>query len=175
MNKKLFFLPTLLLGALLLFAPSCGTDDPCKDVVCTNADCFEGECVCQVGYEKDAIGNCVDELDRLAGEWSTSEKCDTDPNAVPYKLTFEKNQTISKTINIFNFFNSFATSPVKATVSGNNLTIAKQKPVSGGTLEVEGTGTISVVSGKLEIALQYKVYDSSDNSVTTCNNTKLVK
>ncbi|HMX40002.1 MAG TPA: hypothetical protein PK971_01945 [Saprospiraceae bacterium] len=176
MSKKLFLLPALLLGAFLFFAPACGDDDPCKDVSCgDNADCFEGDCVCRVGYEKDAAGKCVDQVDRLVGKWSTSEKCDTDPSAIPYDLTLQKSST-ANTIEIFNFFNSFATSAVKATVSGNTLTIARQKPVAGGTLEVEGTGTVSVnSSSKLQIALDYKVTDTSDGSITKCGSTVLVK
>lgn len=39
---------------------SCETD-ACADVVCVNADCFEGECICQVGFVKDANGDCVPE------------------------------------------------------------------------------------------------------------------
>lgn len=175
MSKKLFLLPALLLGAFLFFAPACGNDDACKDVDCgTTGTCFEGDCVCNVGYEKDAAGVCVDQIDRLVGKWSTTEKCDTDPSAVPYDLTFTKSAT-ANTVDIFNFFNSFATSAVKATVNGNTLTIARQKPVAGGTIEVEGTGTVSVNNGKLEIALKYKSTDTSDGSVTNCNDTKLVK
>lgn len=61
MNKKLVYLFALL-GAMVAFAPACGDTDACKDVDCgVNGTCFEGVCVCNVGYEGAAC----------AEEWAT--------------------------------------------------------------------------------------------------------
>ncbi|MEZ4942633.1 MAG: hypothetical protein R3D58_17295 [Saprospiraceae bacterium] len=61
MNKKLVYLFALL-GAMVAFAPACGDANACEDVDCgVNGTCFEGVCVCNVGYEGAAC----------AEEWAT--------------------------------------------------------------------------------------------------------
>lgn len=45
--------------AISTFTSCLDNADACADVVCVNADCFEGECICQVGFVKDANGDCV--------------------------------------------------------------------------------------------------------------------
>ena len=35
-------------------------DDPCADVICNNGTCFDGDCVCDVGFEIDPVtGDCI--------------------------------------------------------------------------------------------------------------------
>jgi hypothetical protein len=74
MSKKLFFLPALLLGAFLMFTPACGDSDPCKDVECgTNGNCFEGDCVCNEGFEG---STCADEwATKFVGNYDGDDNC----------------------------------------------------------------------------------------------------
>ncbi|MBK8922903.1 MAG: hypothetical protein IPM81_15560 [Saprospirales bacterium] len=73
MSKKLVYFFALL-GAMVVFAPACGDSDPCKDVDCgVNGTCFEGVCVCNVGYEGDA---CAEEwATKFLGSYLGSDVC----------------------------------------------------------------------------------------------------
>lgn len=73
MSKKLVYLFALL-GSMVVFAPACGDSDPCKDVDCgVNGTCFEGVCVCNVGYEGDA---CAEEwATKFLGSYLGSDVC----------------------------------------------------------------------------------------------------
>ncbi|MCB0533046.1 MAG: hypothetical protein H6574_04965 [Lewinellaceae bacterium] len=73
MNKKLVYLFALL-GIMVMFAPACGDTDPCKDVDCgANGTCFEGVCVCNVGYEG---GDCNTEWsEKFLGDYTAESSC----------------------------------------------------------------------------------------------------
>lgn len=177
MSKKLFFLPALLLGAFLMFSPACGDSDPCKDVVCENADCFEGDCVCRVGFEKDANGNCVTPaIDKIAGAYSVVEDCSlSDPDAYLAAIVAVSGDTKKATIT--NFWNLFK-KPVNVTIDGQTkLIIARQDP-DGDKFYVEGSGVISTnAAGKTVITFTYTVKDETGPTVITdaCNSTVYTK
>ena len=175
MSKKLFFLPILILGAFLLTTTtSCG--DKCDDKDCGNGTCLEGDCECDNGYEVDDKGICTIEVRaKLFGKFSTSEQCSTDPNPFPYDITISAGATVTE-VNIFNFYNSFATTPVRATISGNTLDIPTQSPVAGGDLEVSGSGSFeTLASGKVQVTISYTVVDKSGGAPTaTCSGTVFV-
>ena len=146
MSKKLFFLPALLLGAMLMFAPACGDSDPCKDVKCgDNGACFEGACVCNDGYELGATGLCDTESRvKFYGNYNVSETCTPTANGT-YSSTISSGADITK-INITNFGDSALN--VSATVDGTNITIPSQSltvstPNGPVTSSVAGTGSIS--------------------------------
>ena len=140
MSKKLFFLPALLLGAMLMFAPACGDSDPCKDVKCgDNGTCFEGACVCDPGYEQGTTGLCDTESRvKFYGDYNVTETCS--PNS-SYSSRITAVSDVSK-INISNFGDS--NQNVTATVDGNTFTVASQTiMVSGNSVTVTGSGSIS--------------------------------
>jgi len=176
MSKKLFILPALFLGAFLMFtSTSCG--DKCKDKDCGNGICIDGTCDCDNGYEVDSKGICnVEVRAKLIGKFSTLEQCSGDPAPFPYDITVTAGATVTD-INIFNFFDSFASSAVRATINGNSLTIAAQTPVAGGDLEVAGSGTFQTNSaGKVEMTISYTVVDKSgSNPTASCTGTVFVK
>ena len=61
MKKNLTWLCSLVLFASVLTInfTSC-VDDPCADVVCNNGTCFDGDCVCDVGFILDPVtGDCI--------------------------------------------------------------------------------------------------------------------
>ena len=73
MSKKLVYFFALL-GSMVFFAPACGDSDPCKDVDCgINGTCFEGVCVCNIGFEG---AGCADEwATKFLGSYLGSDVC----------------------------------------------------------------------------------------------------
>lgn len=171
MSKKLFFLPTLLLGAMLLFAPSCGETDPCKDLEgkCGNGSCFEGECVCDEGYEGT---NCDAEWSaKFVGSYLGSDKVTASTAGTAlgtYNLTAPAIVTRKSgtTISISNFggFESF----VEATISkanssdltANNVTISFTDP-AGRKFAGTATYTSTGISGSYRVTFSDNTYDDA--------------
>ena len=178
MSKKFFFLPALLLGAFLMFTPACGDSDPCKDVVCENADCFEGDCVCRVGFEKDASGNCVvPTIDKIAGAYSVVEDCSAS-DATVYTAAIVAVTGDTKKATITKFWELFQ-KPVNVTIdSDTKLTIPRQEPDNDDYF-VEGSGVISTnAAGKTVITFTYKVTEEPAGTVIStdnCTNTVYTK
>jgi hypothetical protein len=177
MIKKLL-LP-LFVGSLALFVASCDSD-PCADKICgTGGACFEGDCVCDAGYQRDADGACnVETRTFLAGTYKTTEQCSCDNTPTPYDLTVTAGSDILS-VNLFNFFNSFQSTPVIATIGdGGTLTIASQKPAgASGTVTVAGTGTFATdAAGKTTLTITYTVTDTDPSAGTcTCTSTVFTK
>ncbi|MBK8967761.1 MAG: hypothetical protein IPM36_14055 [Lewinellaceae bacterium] len=142
MNKKLVYLFALL-GAMVAFAPACGDADACEDVDCgVNGTCFEGVCVCNVGYEG---ADCNTEWSaKFLDDYSGESSCN--PGA-----TYQGSITrVSETEIRINEFGGFTgTNHINATVR-----LASASDVSATELVIDvandgfdrkftGTGTIS--------------------------------
>lgn len=154
MSKKLFFLPALLLGAFLMFTPACGDSDPCKDVECggTNGSCFEGECVCNEGFEGTA---CADEWStKFVGNFDGDDVCTIPVGAFSYP------QKISKVSGVKVLLEQFGgtTYNVEANIlRGAAADLTAQKisfDYTTGGRTFKGTGTLSgtKVTGDYEIS-----------------------
>ncbi|MEZ4921042.1 MAG: hypothetical protein R2792_18215 [Saprospiraceae bacterium] len=172
MSKKLLFLPALL-GALMLFTPACTDSDPCKDVECgDNGTCFEGECICDVGYETDANGMCtVRTVDKFTGTFTVDEDCSASP-AETYVATIQETGLSSvRIINVWNLFQNAVTATIDGT---DKIVIARQEP-DGDAYYVEGSGTLTVLAnGKSQITFTYVVTDETDPAnilSDNCSNT----
>lgn len=175
MNKKLVYQLTLLLS-MAIFAPSCGDTDPCKDVACgDHGACFEGACVCDVGYEQDANGQCtVLTSSKFIGSYNVTEDCSkSDPAS--YTATIVAG-TGSSEVRITNFWALFQ-NYVTATIDGNTLTIARQEP-DNDNFFVQGSGTLAVeAGGQTVITITYTVSDETGPAPVNdvCTNTRYVK
>lgn len=175
MSKKFFFLPALLLGSFLMFTPACGDSDPCKDVDCgVNGTCFEGECVCNEGFEGAA---CADTWSaKFVGTYSGFDNVTATTTVPPdqtilgkYNLapsasiTAKDNTTLS--ISNFGGFNSIVQATITrgnaSDVSATKLTISFTDTSSR---KFVGSGTYS--SGK--ITGNY-VVTYTDNTTDTAN------
>ena len=174
MNKKLVYFFALL-GAMVVFAPSCGDSDPCKDVDCgANGACFDGGCVCDDGYEQDAEGKCtVLTVSKFTGKFSVTEDCSLS-NPAGYTATITAGSGVNQ-VNITNFWGLFQ-NVVKATVSGNQITIARQEP-DNDKFFVQGSGTLGTENGKTVITVTYTVSDETGATPINdvCTNTRYVK
>lgn len=169
MNKRLVYSLALLLS-MVAFAPSCGDSDPCKDVECGNGTCFEGDCVCDVGYAKDASGQCTL---KFTGQYAVAEDCS---NSAPSSYTITLTEGASgNEVNITNFWGLFK-NVVKASVDGNTITIARQEP-DNDEFFVQGSGSISQEGNQIVITLTYTVSDESGPTPVNdvCTNSRFVK
>jgi len=134
MNKKLLLLPALL-GALM-FAPSCGDADACKDVDCgTNGNCFNGECICLDGYELGTDKKCsVVTRNKFLGNYQAGDSC---AGTAKWNSSITASSQAVNKIVISNFGNSGQN--VVCTVNGRNLTIdAGQITKGSGTINANG-------------------------------------
>jgi hypothetical protein len=178
MKKNLLWFFGLAIVASFAFSSCDG--DACEKIDCVNGDCFEGTCNCTPGYEYDADGKCtVESRAKLAGKYSTTEKCSTDPVGVYYEITVNSTVGADVTkIDVLNFYNSFASTAISATVeTGNKITIPTQVLGAAGTtlgIEFAGSGTYEVnAAGKTVITLTYtaKDLDATPVATATCSST----
>jgi hypothetical protein len=174
MSKKLFLLPILLFGAFLMTTTtSCG--DECKDVKCgDNGTCFEGECVCNEGYEGaecDLTWAAKFEGSYLGADVVTASTAGNDLGT--YNLTTPAVVTSrsESSIRIANFggFASF----VDATISRANasdltatkITIDFTDP-AGRRFSGDGTYTSTGISGSYRVTYSDSTYDDATFNYT---------
>ena len=167
MSKKLFLLPALLLGAMLMFAPACGDSDPCKDVECgANGTCFEGACVCNEGYDQDASGQCTVEwsakylkTNGTASDYSATSSCFTGS----YAGSIARVDATTIRINEIggytgtNFINATLTSSTAFTINGTDAANRK----------FTGTGSISGKVVTISLTTDYQDGTPIDNCTET--------
>lgn len=144
-----------------MFAPACGTDDPCKDVECgTNGTCFEGACVCNEGFEgsdcnaewaakfvgsyfgSDVCAGTTFNLTKAAVVTRTSESTVTIANFAGFdsvtKATIKRENTSSTTADVLNIDD---TDPAgrkflgTAKISGSAITGSYRVTYSDGTFD----------------------------------------
>ncbi|MBN8677773.1 MAG: hypothetical protein J0M29_06075 [Chitinophagales bacterium] len=165
MSKKLFFIPTFILGAFLLFTPSCA--DNCKDVDCGTGVCVDGTCECGDGFEGT---NCETEWSAkfvgsfLGADVVTASTAGTDLGT--YNLTkpavVTRKSEVSISISNFGGFDSF----VDATLtSSDEISINYTDPAGR---KFVGTGKISgnVLSGNYVVTYSDNTTDTATFSYT---------
>jgi hypothetical protein len=174
MSKKLFFIPALLLGLMVLVSTSCNTDK-CKSKDCGNGICSgtDGVCNCDPGYEYDVNGSCkVKAQDKFVGSYTIHDGCDSGPN--DYLGSISANADLTK-IDLSNVWQQFQHA-VTASIDGSTITIARQEPDGAADgYFIQGSGTSATVNGKLVLTLSIKVtkeavpgtVTATDNCTTT--------
>ena len=181
MSKKLFLLPALLLGAMVLFAPACGEDDPCADKDCGSGICdLDGNCNCDPGYEYDAEGLCnVVSRDKFVGNYTVNETCSNSGTATPYPVGITAGASITE-VALSGFYGPVSgggfVAAVQATINGSEITIERQEP-DNDNFFVEGSGSIDASKTPVVITITYKVTDETGATVVTnqCNNVTFTK
>lgn len=181
MSKKLFLLPALILGAFLIFTPSCGDEADCSKVDCgANGVCDAGVCDCDPGYELGADEKCsVQTRTKIVGNYLVNETCSNSGTAPAYNVTIG-NGTADDEISFLGFYGPAAQggfiAPVKTTVDGTTITIARQEP-DNDDIFVEGTGTFSTAGAATILTITYRVTDETVTPIITnqCNNVVFTK
>ncbi len=102
--------------------------------LCTILSCNK---LCDEGYEGKRCD--VEIREKFIGEWNATDN----PGGFTFTDTISKGTGILDVLILRRFGADTFNRTVKATVSGNIITIGRQKPESSRTLEIRGTGTIS--------------------------------
>lgn len=167
-NRFSIFALTLI-AALSLTISACETD-PCKDVECgANGTCLEGDCICDVGFELDASGQCtVRSADKFVSAFNATEDCST----LGYVVTSTASSVQADKIILTNLGNYDCPSgdlPVEATVNGNTVELlagpyCPTTTFTGYTFS--GSGTISGDVLTISYVVTYTV--GADNFTDTC-------
>jgi hypothetical protein len=162
MSKKLLLLPLLLLGTSLFFVPSCTDENLCADVDCgTYGTCFDGDCVCDDGYEIGTSGQCDTEWSaKFIDSYTGADGCGG-PLTKPVEIT----RLGVKQIRISNFggFDSYVDAEV--TESGgvaNTFEITNFIDPAG--RKFTGSGTLNGNSITSSYTVTY-----TDNTSETCS------
>lgn len=160
MSKKLVFLTMFFLSATV-FLTSCGDSDPCKDVDCgVNGTCFEGTCVCNVGYEGAA---CAEEwATKFLGSYTGVDGCGGNLTK-PVNIT----RLSLSTIRITNFggFDSYVDAEVSLESSSSTSAevVSLTNYTDPGGRKFSGTGKISGNTINMNYVVTY-----TDNTTESC-------
>jgi hypothetical protein len=158
----LFF--ALVLGTISVTFTSCGDDDPCKDVVCgDNGSCFDGSCICNVGYELGTDNKCsVEQRAKFTGSFTGAETCTVGTDN--YTITIATSANGIDKVVLSNVYNQGIT--LTGTVNKNALTIAAQTITVGGqTYTFQGSGTYTAGTPPT-IKIEYTINGTPSNSCT---------
>ena len=144
--RNIAFSALFTLGAFSAITYTSCNKDECKDVVCQNGGtCLEGACSCATGYEGT---NCeTAQRAKFIKSWAAIDKNITDNSNLTYSALIVAGTTITD-VNISDFSDEYFMGVVKATVSGNTITIATQAP-DGDGYTVEGTGAYNTTDKKI--------------------------
>ncbi|MCB0662752.1 MAG: hypothetical protein KDC24_08430 [Saprospiraceae bacterium] len=157
------FLISACFFSILLVLSACN-EDKCKNVVCqTNANCMDGDCICDQGFEKDAQDSCVLVRDKFIGTYQANENCNGSGNS-SYALSIIAGNSNQEVL-INNFWNYFS-NRVVGTISENSITIPAQNS-SDDIFSVEGNGTINGNA----LTLNFTITEISTGESETCNAT----
>jgi hypothetical protein len=168
MKKNLFLLMMIAFVATMTMT-SCGDADPCKDVECGQSaavptgDCFEGECVCNVGFEGTA---CADEwATKFIGDYTGKDKCGDSTYVLSTPAAVTKvSGTKLKIVNFAGFFPSFIEADIeKATEASLTADVLKINYTDLAGRKFVGTGALA---GKVMTGAYTVTYP--DNTSESC-------
>lgn len=143
--KNIAFSVLLTLGAFTAITYTSCNKDECKDVVCNNGGtCVDGTCQCSTGYEGT---NCQTESrTKFIKSWSASDQ--TGSSNLVYTVAIAAGAQINSVLISNAFSDDFFANPITATVQGNTISIAEQRPDgSSSNFKVSGSG--SYENGKI--------------------------
>lgn len=150
---------SLLFVFSFVFFASC--NDPCKDIVCVNGTCSDGECVCSSGYSGPDCGTAIN--DRFEGVYALLENCLSDTNVTPYNVTLTPKEGTPDEFTILGLWQApqnLVTAEIED--NGTSFHIDRQGILTG--YEVQAlVGTIS--SDARTVNITYSIYQSGDSVV----------
>ena len=145
--RNIAFSALLAVGAFSMVTYTACNKDECKDVVCQNGGtCVSGTCNCATGYEGT---NCETQVRaKFVKTWTASDKDITNGDDLATYTSSIVNGTAITEVKISNFSDDYFNNDIKATVSGNTITIPSQQP-DNDMYYVEGSGTYNSADKKI--------------------------
>jgi hypothetical protein len=158
MKKHLLWFFGLAIFASFTFT-SCDTD-PCKDVDCgSNGTCFDGECVCNQGYEGT---NCdATWAAKFSGNWNATDVCTNPAQTYTYIATVSEAANNKLTIKNFGGFDLASSVDFELTESGK----INMSGTDNGARVFTGEGTYDASASKITYSYTVKF---SDGTTDTC-------
>jgi hypothetical protein len=165
MSKKLFIFQTLILGAFLMFTPSCA--DNCKDVECNAGVCVDGTCECGDGFEGT---NCEIEWSaKFVGSFLGADVVTGSTAGTPtgtYNLTkpavITRKSEVVISISNFGGFDSF----IEATLTDSDSVNLSYTDPAGRVFSGQGSISGNVFSGSYRVTFSDGSYDDATFSYT---------
>ncbi len=161
-NVKIGWIATFVILVSMVFA-SCA--DECKDVVCVQGECAEGDCVCNTGYE--GLDCSVPFNAKFSGTYTLIESCTTTGNDT-YDVVVTPDSTNPSRAKLTNLYREPDQLILLIGNDGVSFTIDSTS-VSGGKLVSAGACTSNEAG--TTINLSYKFVSSSSSPTETCNAT----
>lgn len=161
-NNKFGIFGALVLGAGLFFA---GCTDPCKDVVCNNGECVEGDCVCDAGYEGIDCATAFNA--KFSGTYNLSETCDT-TGSDAYTVTIVPSSAAPAQATITGLYREQVGVVAAIGTDGVSFEIASTD-IGPGTIVSDGACTSN--SDGSSITVHYKFTNETSGSFESCTTT----
>jgi hypothetical protein len=146
-NMKLGLVGVLAIAASL-FLTSC---NPCKDVVCNNGDCVEGDCVCNAGYESDDCSAAVNA--KFSGRYTLTETCTTTGND-SYAVNLSPDATSPSAALIDSLYREAFTLRLAINDDGLAFTIATTD-IGSGSIRTTSAGTSNADGSTINIDYEF--------------------
>jgi hypothetical protein len=156
-NMKFGFVGVVAMAASLFLA-SC---NPCKDVVCNNGDCVEGDCVCNSGYESEDCSAAVNA--KFSGRYTLTETCTATGND-NYAVIVAPDASSPSAATIDSLYREPFTLDLTINDDGLAFTIATTD-VGPGSIRTTSPGTSNADGSTINIDYEF-ISETSDPSET---------
>ena len=159
-KMKFGFFGAMALSVALSFA---GCTDPCKDVVCNNGTCVDGDCECDNGYEGVDCG--VKFNAKFHGTYNLAETCDTSGSDA-YAVSVDSSSTDPAKANITGLYREpQGTVVVSIGTDGVSFTIPVTD-IGPGTIESAGSCTSNAEGSAINLI--YKFTNTTSGASERC-------
>jgi hypothetical protein len=157
-NMKFGFIGAFAIATAIFFA---GCTDPCKDVVCNNGECVEGDCVCNAGYEGVDCSTAFNA--KFSGTYNLSEVCDF-TGSDSYTVTLTPSSSEPARANITGLYREQFSVPMSIETDGVSFSIAATD-IGPGSVQTTGSSTSNASGTSINIAYRF----TTDDGLTTDN------
>jgi hypothetical protein len=147
-NMKFGFIGAFAIATAIFFA---GCTDPCKDVVCNNGECVEGDCVCDAGYEGVDCATAFNA--KFSGTYSLNETCDASGSDA-YTVTLTPSSSEPARANLTGLYRETFSVPLAIGTDGVTFTIASTD-IGPGSVVTTGTSTANAEGTTINLVYRF--------------------
>lgn len=150
MKKFQFFVLGIALWAVCVLGNGC--TDPCKDQVCNQGVCSDGECICDSGYE--GVVCSVKYNSKFQGVYNIAETCDS-TGSDAYTVHLDTSSVDPAKSNFTGLYR-VAQGTVLASINSDGVTFSiAPANVGSGTIESIGVGTANSEGSTINLVYKY--------------------